>query len=93
MDILFEIVFEIIFVGAFEIASETDRRVPLPLRILCLLLVIAVFGGTVFLMIFFGVKCLIDGETGLAVFLLAVGAFFIVALAWKFVKISRKGRR
>lgn len=86
MDILFEIVLEIIFEGAFEVASETDRRVPLPLRILCLFLVIAVLGSTIFLMIFFGVKCLVDGETAFAVFLLAVGAFFIGALVWKIVR-------
>lgn len=92
MEFLFEIVLEIIFEGAFEIASETDKRVPMPLRILCVLLVIVVCGGAAFLMIFFGVMCLRSGDTGFAVFLLAMGAFFVVAFAWKIVKFFRKQR-
>lgn len=85
---LFEILFEIIVEGAFDAASS--RRVPLPLRILAAVIVVGLFGGIVFLMIFGGIRCLNDEELTngvvLAVILFAFAAFIAGAVIWKFFK-------
>ncbi len=90
MEILLEIVFEIIFEGAFEVASSESRRIPLPLRVLCALLVVLVFGGVEFLIIFCGIVCLRDGEKLVAVLLFAFAALFLGVLVRQFVRVSRK---
>lgn len=85
---LFEVLFEIIVEGAFDAASS--RRVPLPLRILAAVIVVGLFGGIVFLMIFGGIRCLNDEEITngvvLAVILFAFAAFIAGVLVWKFIK-------
>ena len=54
MEFLLELIFSIVFDGCIELASE--RKVPLPVRIICALLVIAVYlllgGGLVLIGIF-----------------------------------------
>lgn len=88
LDCLFEVLFEIIVEGAFDAASS--RRVPLPLRILAAVIVVGLFGGIVFLMIFGGIRCLNDEEITngvvLAVILFAFAAFIAGVLVWKFIK-------
>lgn len=89
---LFEVLIEIIVEGAFDAASS--RRVPLPLRILAAIIVLGVFGGLIFLMIFGGVCCLNDEEltNGIipAAILFAAAALIAGAVIWKFVKAYRK---
>lgn len=92
---LFEVLFEMIVEGAFDAASS--RRVPLPLRILAAVVVLGIFGGLVFLMIFGGVCCLNDGELTngvvLAVIMFAFAAFVAGAVIWKFFKAYKNRSR
>lgn len=89
MELLFEIIFEIIFEGAFETATSESRRVPLPLRILCMLIVVAVFGGILALMIFCGAVLWRDGEFLLSALMFVLTAGIAGVLIWRFVKTSR----
>lgn len=91
MDIFFEFLLEIVVDGAFEVTSSGSRRVPLPLRILCLLIVIAVFGGIIVLMIFCGAVLWRDGNFILSVLMFALTALIAGVLIWKFV-ISARSR-
>ncbi len=92
---LFEVLLEIIIDGALDAASS--RRVPLPLRILAAVIVVGVFGGIVFLMIFGGIRCLSDDELTngvvLAVILFAFAAFIAGAIIWKFIKAYKSRTR
>lgn len=90
MDILFEFLLEIVVDGAFEVASSGSRRVPLPLRILCLLIVVAVFGGVLALMIFCGTVLWKDGEFLLSALMYVLTAGIAGVLIWRFVKTSRR---
>lgn len=92
MELLFEIIFEIIFEGAIEVASSDSRRIPVPLRILCVLIVVAVFGGILALMIFCGTVLWRDGEFFLSALMYVLTAGIAGVLIWQFVKASR-GRK
>lgn len=85
---LFEVLLEIIVDGAIDAASS--RRVPLPFRIIAAIIVVGLFGGIVFLMIFGGIRCLSDDELTngvvLAVILFAFAAFIAGAIIGKFIK-------
>lgn len=93
MDILFEFVFEIIVEGAFEVATSESRRVPVPLRILCMLFIVVLFGGITFMVIFCGVILARDGNWVLAILLFAVAVLFIGGLVRKIIGFSRKRTR
>lgn len=92
MELLFEIIFEIVIEGAFETATSESRRVPIPLRILCVLIVIAVFGGVLALMIFCGTVLWKDGEFLLSALMYVLTAGIAGVLIWRFVKASH-GRK
>lgn len=95
MDFLIEIVSEIIGIildGALETATSESKRVPAALRILCVLLIVVLFGGVSFLLIFVGVALMRDGNWVPAVILFATAAFFLGFFVWKFVKFFRKRR-
>lgn len=70
---------------------------PLPLRIIVVVIIVGIFGGLVFLMIFGGVCCLNDEELTngvvLAVILFAFAAFVAGAVIWKFVKAYKNRSR
>lgn len=86
MEILFEILFEIIVEGVLEAA--TNRRVPLPVRIVAAVIVVGLFGGVIFLIVFAGVLCLRseDNLIAVAVILFLLAAFIAGALIRKVVK-------
>ena len=86
MEILFEIIFEIIVDGALEAASS--RRVPLPFRILAALVIVGLFGGVIFLIVFTGVICLSseDNLIAVAVILFLIAALVSALLIWRVIK-------
>lgn len=86
MEFLFEIIFEIIAEGAIEATSE--KRVPMPLRILAAVFLAGLFGGVIFLMIFAGILCLRSEEnmTAVAVLMFLIAAIFAVGLTLKAAK-------
>ena len=86
MEFLFELFFEFIVEGAIEAASE--KRVPIPFRILAAVFVVVVFGGVVFLMIFAGILCLRseDNLKAIAILMFLVAGVFAFGLLWRAVR-------
>ena len=86
MEILFEIFFEIIVEGA--IAATSEKRVPIPLRILAAVFVVGLFGGVLFLIIFTGILCLRGEEKqpAVAVLMFLIAVIFTVGLTFKAVR-------
>ena len=91
MEILFEIIFEVLVDGAFELS--TSRHVPIPLRILATVLTVGIFGGVIFLVVFGGICCIQSKEITngivLAVFLFVAAGAITGVLIWRFVKFYR----
>lgn len=93
MEGLFEMIFELIFEGALDVATSESRRVPLPLRIICGVISVALIGGVLFLIVFCGVASLNSDEltNGVipAVLCFTAAAILVAGLIWKTVKCFR----
>lgn len=93
LEFVFELIFEIVFEGSIETASS--RRVPMPLRVLAGIFVLAAFGGVVFIIVFTGIMCFREPvnmpAVGVGLFLLA--AFFTGAMIFRIAKFSRNRTR
>ena len=83
MEFLFEFIFEIIVEGAIGAVSE--KRVPMPIRIIAAVFVAALFGGVLFLIIFTGVLCLRgeDKQPAVAVLMFLIAAVFVAGMTFK----------
>lgn len=92
MDVLFEFIFEILFEGTIELAKS--RHVPLPLRILAAVVIIALYGGVIFLIVWAGIRCFnsteINGGKALGVLLIITAAGLKTAVVWQFMKALRR---
>ena len=92
MDVLFEFIFEIVFEGTIELAKS--RHVPLPLRILAVVIIIALYGGVIFLIVWAGIGCFhstdINGGKTLGVLLFISAAGLTAAVVWQFMKVLRR---
>lgn len=92
MDVIFEFLFEIIFEGVIELAKS--RRIPLPLRILAAVIIIALYGGIIFLIVWAGIGCFnstdINGGKTLGVLLFIAAAGLTGAVIWQFIKVLRR---
>lgn len=87
LEALFEILIEIIFEGLSGTAK--GRRVPLPVRILCALLLVSFVAAVVGLIVFCGIILIKDYSVIAGVVILAVAAVLCGGLVWKFVKTYR----
>lgn len=67
---IFEVIFEIIVEGSLEVGK--NKKVPLPLRILALILFVAIFGGLVIFFMVLGFDSMKQGDTAEAIVLFAV---------------------
>ena len=81
---LFEILFEIIVEGSLE--ASCDKKVPLWIRIIAGLILIAVYGGLVGFLIYEGIRSVNRG-------LLVIGIALLVFFAFGFWKVFKKHRR
>ncbi len=81
---LFEILFEIIVEGSLE--ASRDKKVPLWIRIIAGLILIAVYGGLVGFLIYEGIRSVNWG-------LLVIGIALLVFFAFGFWKVFKKHRR
>ena len=92
MDIIFEVIFEIIIEGTVELAKS--RRIPLPFRILAAVIIIALYGGIIFLIVWTGLECFnstdINGGKTLGVLLFIAAAGLTGAVIWQFIKALRR---
>ena len=84
MEVLFEILFEIIVEGSLE--ASRDKKVPLWIRIIAGLILIAVYGGLVGFLIYEGIRSVNRG-------LLVIGIALLVFFAFGFWKVFKKHRR
>ena len=84
MEVLFEILFEIIVEGSLE--ASCDKKVPLWIRIIAGLILIAVYGGLVGFLIYEGIRSVNWG-------LLVIGIALLVFFAFGFWKVFKKHRR
>lgn len=83
MDFVFELLFEIILEGCIELTGE--KKVPLPLRILCAIFLVAIYGGLIGILLFVSIankSGLMLGITGF-IALLALFAFVHEFKKWK----------
>jgi ribose/xylose/arabinose/galactoside ABC-type transport system permease subunit len=71
MEILFEFLFELVLEGSFALFSE--KKVPMWLRILAALVVLAFFGGIVGLIIYGGITTKNPLVVGIGVFIAIIG--------------------
>ncbi len=84
LEALFEILIEIIFDGASDTAKS--RRVPMPLRILCAVVLVIFVLAAVGLIVFCGVLLIRQHNIIAGVVILAVAAVMVGGLAFKFIK-------
>lgn len=88
MEFLLELLFEIILEGTLELG--TSRRVPVIIRILALLLILALFGGVTILIVIAGIHVLKQGDTLVGVLLLAAALLMALGSIYMVVKKIRR---
>lgn len=88
MEFLLELLFEIILEGTLELG--TSRRVPVVIRILALLLILALFGGVTILIVIAGIHVLKQGDTLVGVLLLAAALLMALVSIYMVVKKIRR---
>lgn len=92
IEIVIEMVMELVLEGTLGAAES--KRVALPLRIASAAVLIAVFGGIDFLMVFVGVKLITEDHSVIAgLVMFALAALSIGYLIWEFFKIAKKHTR
>ena len=84
MEVLFEILFEIIVEGSLE--ASRDKKVPLWIRIIAGLILIAVYGGLVGFLIYEGIR-------SMSWILLVIGIALLMFFAFGFWKVFKKHPR
>lgn len=90
MDLLFELLFEIIIEGSLEIG--TSRKIPLPLRILALLVIVTIFGGIAILLFLCGYNALQERKTAAGILFLVVGLGIVIGSVYMVIKKVRMRR-
>ena len=88
MEFLFELLFDIIVEGSIELGSE--KTVPMPLRILAAFVVLIVFFGLGGAVVYMGYDAMLENDTGAAVMLFVVGAFFVFGGIFVIFKMFQK---
>jgi len=83
MEFILELIFEIIVEGSLEIG--TSKRVPLPLRIFTMLIVIAVFGGVIVLFFILALS-IMKSNPALAWLLIVFDVFLAICCIYGFRK-------
>lgn len=88
MELFVEFLCEIVLEGVIAIGSE--KKVPMPLRILCLLVEWTIFFGLGGLFIYMGYESKLENDTVAAFMLLGVGLLMIIGGIYIAVKMFRK---
>lgn len=83
MEIIFEILFEIIVDGSLNTVS--DKKIPLPLRILAAIVLLIVYGGLVYLCLFWGIH-------NKSFILMIVGLGLLIFFSLAFIKTYKNHR-
>jgi len=91
MEILFELLFDIILEGSFEVG--TSRKVPMPLRILALLVFFGICGGILAVLFLAGYVVLQDGKTIGAIILFAIDVALLIGFIYGIKKKIKEKRQ
>lgn len=87
MEFILELIFDIIIEGSIELGSA--RKVPMPLRILALLVVLVFFGGLAVILIMVGYDAMVSGQVAVAILLYAVAVLLIGGVVYQTRKMFR----
>ena len=90
MEFIVELLVEIVLEGTIAIGSE--RKVPMPIRILCAFVEWMIFFGMGGLLIYIGYEAAISNDTVAAVALIVVGGCMIIGGIFIAYKMFRKKR-
>lgn len=80
MEFILELLFEIIIEGSLELG--THRKVPMPLRILALLVVVLVYGLLIGVLFLIGYDAAKEGNTGVAGMMYVIDALIFVLVIY-----------
>ena len=80
MEFLFEIIFD--FIVEFAMEFFNDKRVPFPIRILAIIILIAVFGGIIALFFGLAVMAIRQGKIAAGVLLSIVDLLVIASVVY-----------
>lgn len=87
MEFVLELIFEIVIEGCLEVWSE--KKVPMPIRILCAFVFMAIYLGFSGALIYIGYDAMVGGNWGAAIlfyvvgFGLLIGVFYILTKKFK----------
>ena len=90
MEFIFELIFDIIVEGSIELGSE--KKVPMPLRILALLVVLIIFIGMAGIMLFIGYDAMMNGQVAVSILLYAVSVFILAGGMYQVRKMFKAHR-
>ena len=90
MEFIFELIFEIIVEGSIELGSE--KKVPMPLRILALLVVLVLYIGFAGAIFFIGYDAMINDQIGVSILLYAVSVFILAGGMYQVRKMFKAHR-
>lgn len=90
MEFVLELLFDIIVEGSIALGSE--KKVPMPLRILCLLVEWTIFFGLGGLFVYMGYEASLENDMMATIILLVVGGFMIIGGIFVAYKMFRKKR-
>ncbi|MFQ9516613.1 MAG: hypothetical protein ACLRZ9_12420 [Eubacterium sp.] len=84
MEFIFEIIFEAIFEGVWELG--TSKKVCMPVRIVMLLMLIAIYGGIVLLCFFMAISGFKENNVLFGVMGIILGIVIAVIIVYGFIK-------
>ena len=88
MDYIIEFIFEVLLEGSYEIGSE--KSIPMPIRIICLLIVLIAFGGLGCIMIYPGYELILQNDIIPGTMSIVIGFILIICGIFVAVKMFRK---
>lgn len=97
MEFILELIFEIVVEGCLEVWSE--KKVPMPLRILSALIFLAIYLGFAGLLIYIGYDAMINKNWGAAIlffvvgFGVLIGVFYMMRKKFKEKRKEKEGKR
>ena len=94
IELLLELFFDLVVGSGMDILADPQAGKGLPrgLRIFLGLIALVFLCGVFIFLFYFGIRSICEGETGLGIFLLAVGIVLTAAFVLKTIKAIRKRR-
>lgn len=90
MDFIIELLVEIVLEGTIALGSE--KKIPMPIRILCLIIEWTIFFGLGGLFVYMGYESILQNDMAPGVLLLGLGGFMIIGGIFVAYKMFKKKR-